>query len=156
MRPVRSIAAFAVLASLFAAGCSGGSSDGGSPSAATSTAPATSSSTAPVPVARQGEYSYVNAGLDATVKFGSSGGGATLTLKNSTGRTLEKPGLYVEQAATGKQINGKVVSAAPVGDGRTSTFRVTFPPDVHPDTIGLLILLIGPDNYGAFVPPASG
>jgi hypothetical protein len=155
MTPVRNTVALALLATLLAAGCSGGSSGGGSPSAATSTAPATTS-TAPVPVAKPGEYSYVNAGLNATVKFGTSGGGATLTLKNSTGRTLEKPGLYVEEAATGKQINGKVVSAAPVANGKTSTFRVTFPPNVRPDTIGLLILLIGPDNYGAFVPPASG
>ena len=150
MSPPRTIVAFAVLASLLGAGCSGNAN--GSPSGAASS-PAAATSTAEAPVAQKGEYSYVNAGLNATVKF-AGGGAATLTLANSTGRTLEKPGLYVEQASTGKQIDGKVVAAAPVADGKTSTFHVTFPPDVRPETIGLLILLIGPDNYGAFVPPA--
>jgi hypothetical protein len=132
-------------------GCTGG--DDGSASSTTSPA-AASSTPAGVATPKAGAYSYANAGLNATVKFGA--GAATLTIRNDTGRTLEKPGLYVEDATSGKELDGKVAAAAPIPDGKTSAFKVTFPPEVRPDTIGLLILLIGPDNYGAFVPPAAG
>jgi hypothetical protein len=53
-------------------------------------------------------------------------------------------------------FNGKDWESISIPDGKTGDFKVTFPPEVRPDTIGLLILLIGPDNYGAFVPPAAG
>jgi hypothetical protein len=144
--------ALLVLAALLAAGCTGEGDDGGSPGPASS-APATATETTPVAV--RGAYSYSNAGLRASVRF-EPGGGAVLEIENDTGRTLPKPGLYVENASTGKEIDGKVESSAAIPDGETSTFDVTFPPEVRPDTIGLLILLIGSDNYGAFVPPAAG
>jgi hypothetical protein len=107
-----------------------------------------------IPPPIEDEYSCSNAGLNARVKF-EAGGKATLTIENDTGRILPKPALYVEHAATGREIAGRVVSSTAIPDGKTSTFDVTFPPEVRPDTIGLLILLIGPDNYGAFVPPAA-
>jgi hypothetical protein len=144
-------AALLLLVAVLSAGCTSDGDDGASngPSSATATA----SETVAAPV--KGEYSYSNAGLNASVRFDPSGG-ATLEIDNDTGRALPKPGLYVENASTGKEIDGKVLSAAAVPDGKTSTFDVTFPPEVRPDTIGLLILLFGPDNYGAFIPPAAG
>jgi hypothetical protein len=152
MGTIRGFAALLVLVAILAAGCTSDGDDGG-PSSPTSSVTASASET--VPVAVKGEYSYSNAGLNATVKFEPSGG-ATLEIDNGTGRTLPKPALYVENASTGKEIDGKVVSSAAIPDGKTSTFDVTFPPEVRPDTIGLLILLLGSDNYGAFVPPAAG
>ena len=144
------LAAALLLVGVAVVGCTGG--DDGSASSTTSQA---ATSTAPgVAPPKAGAYSYANAGLNATVKFGA--GAATLTIRNDTGRTLEKPGLYVEDATSGKELDGKVGAAAPIPDGKTSAFKVTFPPEVRPDTIGLLILLIGTDNYGAFVPPAAG
>jgi hypothetical protein len=151
MGTIRGFAALLVLAAILAAGCTSDGDDGG-PSRPSS---ATASASETVPVAVKGEYSYSNAGLNASVRFEPSGG-ATLEIDNRTGRTLPKPALYVENASTGKEIDGKVVSSAPIPDGKTSTFDVTFPPEVRPDTIGLLILLLGSDNYGAFVPPAAG
>lgn len=152
MGTIRGFAALLVLVAVLAAGCTSDGDDGGPSS---KPPPATDSPTEAPPTAVKGEYSYSNAGLNASVRFEPSGG-ATLEIDNGTGRTLPKPGLYVENASTGKEIDGKVVSSAAIPDGKTSTFDVTFPPEVRPDTIGLLILLLGTDNYGAFVPPAAG
>jgi hypothetical protein len=152
MATIRGFAALLVLAAILAASCTGDGDDGG-PS--TQSPSATATATEPVPEPVKGAYSYSNAGLRASVRFEPSGG-ATLEIANDTGRTLPKPALYVENASTGKEIDGKVLSSAAIPDGKTSTFDVTFPPEVRPDTIGLLILLLGSDNYGAFVPPAAG
>jgi hypothetical protein len=150
MSTKRGFAALLVLVAVLAAGCT---SDGDS--GPSNPPPATDTPTETAPVAVKGAYSYSNAGLKASVRFAPSGG-ATLEIVNDTGRTLPKPALYVENASTGKEIDGKVISSAAVPDGKTSTFDVTFPAEVRPDTIGLLILLLGTDNYGAFVPPAPG
>jgi hypothetical protein len=53
---------------------------------------------------------------------------------------------------TGKHIDGKVPDAKPVADGEQTTFQVQFPPEVTPKSLGLVILLFGGDNYGAFAP----
>ena len=152
MGTIRGFAALLVFVAILAAGCTSDGDDGGPSNGPSSATPSASET---VPVAVKGEYSYSNAGLNASVRFEPSGG-ATLEIDNGTGRTLPKPALYVENASTGKEIDGKVVSSAAIPDGKTSTFDVTFPPEVRPDTIGLLILLLGSDNYGAFVPPAAG
>jgi hypothetical protein len=152
MATIRGFAVPLVLTALLAGSCTNDGADGG-PS--TQTPSATATATDPVPQAVRGAYSYSNAGLKASVRF-EPNGGATLEIANDTGRTLPKPALYVENASTGKEIDGKVLSSAAIPDGKTSTFDVTFPPEVRPETIGLLILLLGSDNYGAFVPPAAG
>ena len=146
------ISSLLALAAALAVGCTNANGEGSPPTSK----PPSASTTSPVDVPLKGEYSYANAGLNATVKFVPGGSGATLSVKNATGRTIPKPGLYILTASAGKQVNGKVESSAPIPDGKTGDFKVTFPPEVRPDTIGLLILLIGPDNYGAFVPPAAG
>lgn len=137
---------------ILAAGCTNDAGGDTRPSGQSSTPSPTEVVNQPV----KGEYSYANAGLNARVKFEGNPGEATLEIKNSTGRTLPKPGLYALTASTGKQIDGRVVSSAAIPDGKTGSYEVVFPPEVGPDTIGLLILLIGTDNYGAFVPPAAG
>lgn len=97
--------------------------------------------------AATGLYEYVNAGLTATFDVNAD----TLAIQNKTGRELPKPDLYVLTADKGARIDGKVVDAAPVPDGQTVTFDVSFPPAFDLKNVGLLILLMGSDNYGAFV-----
>ena len=75
----------------------------------------------------------------------------TLVVDNGSGHDLAKPDLYVF-LATGKRVDGKVTDAAPIADGATQTFQVQFPPEVTEKTVGLVILLFGSDNYGAFAP----
>ena len=76
----------------------------------------------------------------------------TMTVDNGSDHDLAKPDLYVLDGSTGKQIDGKVLNAQPVPQGGKQTFKVQFPPEVNDKELGLVILLFGPDNYGAFAP----
>ncbi|MEX2275973.1 MAG: hypothetical protein WEA10_10480 [Actinomycetota bacterium] len=100
-----------------------------------------------------GKYLYANAGLRATVEFDGNAG--QLDISNKTGRELPEPFLYVRAADDGAQVDGKVVGAKPIPDGKNESFRFEFPPEVDPSTIGLLFLVLGEDDYGAFIPPAA-
>ena len=138
----------AVLA-LGAAACSG---SGGTSSTTSASAPtiAVTDSTSIGPVGtKPGVYLYVNAGL--TVHMNVRADGGTMQVINKTGRDLPKPGFYLLDARDGSQINGKVVSSAPVPNGDTKDFKVTFDKTLDVSNIGLLILTMGADNYGAFV-----
>ena len=89
-------------------------------------------------------YEYANEGLLVTVDLDGSDG--TLEVENDSEHDLDPPGLYVEDAVDGHEIDGEVVDSAPVGAGESATFD-----DITVDDIGLLVLLFGADNYGAFV-----
>jgi hypothetical protein len=133
---------------LGAAACSG-SSASPQTSARTATAAATES-TSSVPVGTHpGVYEYQNAGLTVHMNIARDGG--TMQVVNKTGRDLPKPGFYLLDARDGSQIDGKVDSSAPVPDGGTKQFHVTFAKPIDDSNIGLVILTMGPDNYGAFV-----
>ncbi|HET7308850.1 MAG TPA: hypothetical protein VFJ54_01860, partial [Actinomycetota bacterium] len=93
-------------------------------------------------------YEYANEGLLVTVALDGSEG--TLEVENDSEHDLDPPGLYVEDAVDGHEIDGEVVDSAPVGAGESATFDVTLD-DITVDDIGLLVLLFGADNYGAFV-----
>jgi hypothetical protein len=93
-------------------------------------------------------YRYVNEGLTATMEL--EGHRGTLQIDNGTGRELPKPGFYVLDAVDGHRIDGTVDRAAEVPDGRSETFTVSLG-SAEPKDIGLLVLLMGHDNYGAFV-----
>ena len=58
-------------------------------------------------------------------------------------------------ADDGTEIDGKVTGAKPIPDGKNASFQFEFPPEVDPSTIGLLFLVLGEDDYGAFIPPAA-
>jgi hypothetical protein len=130
------------------AACTGG--DGGSSAA---TGPSTSSE---VPTPAQtftgapgtATYEYANEGLLVTVDLEGSDG--TLEVENDSEHDLDPPGLYVEDAVDGHEIDGAVVDSTPVGAGESATFDVRLD-DISVDDIGLLVLLFGADNYGAFV-----
>jgi hypothetical protein len=93
-------------------------------------------------------YEYANEGLLVTVDLDGSDG--TLEVANDSEHDLDPPGLYVEDAVDGHEIDGEVVASAPVPAGESATFDVKLD-DITVDDIGLLVLLFGADNYGAFV-----
>lgn len=95
-----------------------------------------------------GVYVYQNAGLTATLDLETGTG--TLEIDNRTGRELAPPGFYLLDARDGRRVDGVVDGAASTPNDSTSTFDVTFS-GLEVRNIGLAVLLIGPDNYGAFV-----
>jgi hypothetical protein len=113
-------------------------------------------STHPSPVATTqvpatpGTFRYANAGLVVTLTLKTNVG--TMTVDNGANHDLAKPDLYVLDGSTGKRIDGRVVSAQPIPQGGKQTFQVQFPPEVNDKELGLVILLFGTDNYGAFAP----
>lgn len=101
------------------------------------------------PVLRPGNsgvYRYVNAGLAATLDLAKG----TLEIENDTGRSLAKPGFYVLHATDGHRVEGRVIDATGIPAGETVTFHVELDGIASKD-IGLIVLLFGSDNYGAFV-----
>ena len=93
-------------------------------------------------------YEYANEGLLVTVDLDGSDG--TLEVENDSEHDLGPPGLYVEDAVDGHEVDGEVTDSAPVAAGETATFDVRLD-GITVDDIGLLVLLFGVDNYGAFV-----
>ena len=75
-----------------------------------------------------------------------------MEVDNGSGYELGKPDLYVLDGVTTKTFDGKVIDAKPIADGATGDFQVSFPTEVTPKSLGLVILLFGSDNYGAFAP----
>jgi hypothetical protein len=144
VEPVRKAVALLVLA-IAAAACTGSKSTPTTPGGSTSTPPTSSGPAIITP----GAFEYQNGGLDVTLELKTNTG--TMVVDNGSGHDLGKPDLYVF-LATGKQVDGKVTDAAPISDGAKQTFHVEFPPEVTDKTVGLVILLFGSDNYGAFAP----
>lgn len=135
----------AVALALAGAACTGGDGDGGEkPSGGQGGGTPTGTLTGPTGV---GVYRYVNAGLTATLDLETG----TLEIENKTGRDLAEPDFYVLDARDGTQTDGKVDAPTDVPSGETKTFDVSLNGIAVKD-IGLAVLLIGPDNYGAFVP----
>jgi hypothetical protein len=147
MKPTRRVAAFVLLATIVGA-CTGAteqpnrtpSGDTGSETATVSVPPGT------------GLYKYVNAGLTATLtlKGTTSQLTGTLGIQNKTGRVLPQPAFYVLDARDGHRIDGSVEGSTDVPDGHTQTFQVTFD-GLELKNLGLVVLIMGHDNYGAFV-----
>jgi hypothetical protein len=93
-------------------------------------------------------YEYANEGLLVTVELDGSDG--TVEVDNDSEHDLDPPGLYIEDAVDGHEIDCEVVDSAPVAAGERATFDVRLD-GITVDDIGLLVLLFGADNYGAFV-----
>jgi hypothetical protein len=135
---------------LFAVACTGGGR-----SDRTDTPSAVTSSPTPVGPVRflPGGYRYAFGGVTATLTF--TGSDATMDVKNASGAELAPPGVYVIDGG-GARHDGTITDAASIPDGASATFALTFPPDVTPKTIGLVILEFGDSNWGAFAPaPAA-
>ena len=93
-------------------------------------------------------YEYANEGLLVTVDLDGSDG--TLEVENDSEHDLDPPGLYVEDAVDGHEIDVEVVDSTPVAAGEQASFDVKLD-GITVDDIGLLVLLFGADNFGAFV-----
>ncbi|MBI3648525.1 MAG: hypothetical protein HY240_07250 [Actinobacteria bacterium] len=115
-----------------------------------STSATTPSMPSPPAVITPGQYRWSSGGLVVTLTLKTSVG--KMVVNNDTHSALAAPGIYVLDAATGKRIDGEVVGAAPVGVGDVGVFRVKFPTGVNDKDSGMVILLFGTDNYGAFAP----
>ena len=150
MDAIRRFVAPLVLAAVLSGACTG--NDGGNPDAGDDTTPpSTPASESPSPVipSGSGEYVYENMGLVATLDLDDGTG--TLEIENGTGRELPEPDFYILDARDGHRVEGTVTSPTPIGNGETATFDVSFE-GIEVRNIGLVILLLGPDNFGAFVP----
>jgi len=147
MKPTRVLLpAFLVFAIVLAA-CDSGGEPSNTPSKTTSAVvptPAETFTGAP----GTATYEYANEGLVVTMTLDGSDG--TLDVENDSDNDLEAPGLYVLDAVDGHEVDGTVLDAAPVAAGDTASFNVRLD-DLTVDDIGLLVLLFGADNYGAFV-----
>jgi hypothetical protein len=120
------------------------------------TAPSGPSPTSDVPTPAQtftgapgtAVYEYANEGLLVTLELDGSEG--TLRVDNGSANDLDVPGVYVKDAVDGHEIDGEVVASTPVAAGERATFDVRLD-GITVDDIGLLVLLFGADDYGAFV-----
>ena len=139
------------LTGALAAGCT---DDAESPPQDTPVESPDATETEDVQQAIKGKYLYQNAGLRATAEFEGSSG--ELVIVNRTGRELPEPFLYVREAENGARVDGTMDGSSPIPDGNNDRFRFEFPPEITPQTIGLLFLVLGEDDYGAFIPPAAG
>lgn len=148
MKPTRVLLPALLVFAVVLAACDGG---GPEPSDAK---PVTTSTVVPTPAETftgapgTATYEYANEGLVVTVTLDGSDG--TLDVENDSDNDLDAPGLYVLDAADGREVDGTVLDAAPVAAGDTASFHVQLD-DLSVDDIGLLVLLFGEDNYGAFV-----
>jgi hypothetical protein len=113
--------------------------------------------TSPPPVTSADSYVYTDAaGIEGEVRLDASSTAATLTIRNDTGDVLPKPGVYVLDARDGSRSDWRVVAAKPVPDGGSAEFAIERTPVPEAKHIGLVVLLLGGEDYGAFVPPRNG
>lgn len=96
-----------------------------------------------------GEFVFDWNGVD--ILFSMDGNGGTLDIDNGSGERLGAPGLYVI-LGDGTRSDGTVDAAAAIPEGEQSSFEVAFPDGVDENTVGLVILLIGGNNWGALAP----
>jgi hypothetical protein len=117
----------------------------GEPSDAT---PGSPGSPAPsLDVGSQG-FIYVAPGLEAT--FELDGDGGRLVVLNETGFALGPPDVYLLDARDGARVPGDVATPSRIPDGATRRFDVTVDGAPERKRVGLVVLLFGADNYGAF------
>jgi len=139
MRTLRAVRAALLLALLYSGGVACTSSNGDNP-----TPRSPSLEVAP------GAYVYLSDEIEAT--FDLRGDEGTLSVFNGTGFPLDDPGVYLLDARDGARVDAEVIDAAPVPDGETSEFEVAIPGAPEEKHVGMIALLAGDADLGAFVP----
>jgi hypothetical protein len=157
-RIARSVAALALVALLMGACTSDKGGGGGAKPSTTGgggtagTGPGGETSLEPVGATGASNttatYEYVNAGLKVVMDIQGETG--TMEVDNGTDHEVGKPSFYLLDATTGQRSDGKVTGGAAVDAGGDATFDVSLA-GTKIDQIGLMVLLLGKDNYGAFV-----
>jgi hypothetical protein len=151
MKPIGRSLALAVVSLVALAACTGEEEP---PAATASTGGETSTSAVPTPAETftgapgTATFTYALEGLTVTVELDGSEG--TMVVENGSEHDLDAPGLYVLDAVDGHEVDGEVLASAPVPAGGSATFDVALD-GLGVEDIGLLVLLFGADNYGAFV-----
>ena len=151
MKPIGRFVALALVSSLTFAACT---ADEEPPAATPASGDGSATSAVPTPAETfsgapgTATYTYALDGLTVTVELDGSEG--TMRVDNDTEHDLDAPDLYVLDAADGHEIDGEVLASAAVPAGDSATFGVALD-GVGVEDIGLLVLLFGADNYGAFV-----
>ena len=158
-RNARSLAALILLA-LFLGACTGdddgngnGNGNGNGPTGGTTGVTSATGETSLEPVetgapSTSATYEYLNAGLEVLMEI--EGDTGTMRVDNGTDHDVGKPSFYILDATTGERSEGRVTGGAPLDAGGTATFDVSLGGKPIED-IGLVVLLLGKDNYGAFV-----
>lgn len=148
MKTTGRIAPLIVAAGLLAGACTGSSdakSGGGRGPSGTSPTPIRTVVAPPGTTV----FVYSNADVFATMRLRGQRG--TLRIQNKTGLELPPPGFYILAAADGHRVDGTVAVPDSIPDGQTKSFRVSFA-GLQVKDIGLVILVMGEENFGAFVP----
>ena len=143
--PARTL--FVALA-LVAVSCTGGSSTTIAPSPPVGGSPPPSVNVQATIV--PGVWTYDLRGLKATFTW-KEGVQPTLGVKNASGAEVGAPAIYVVTQEQ-KRVDGSIDSAQPIADGGSGDYSVTFPSDLQRDDVGLVVLELGDENYGALAP----
>jgi hypothetical protein len=145
-RTVAIVLALATLA-VSAAACTGDgdATDTGSISPTASALPTTDADVTFVP----GEWTYEYLGVRATVEW--KDGPAILTVKNGSGAEVGAPALYVVTQDQ-QHVDGKMDLSEPLANDATGEYTVTFPGVLQPADAGLIVLMLGDENWGALSP----
>lgn len=120
-----------------------------SPAPTTSQAPSATSTIAAPP----GSYRYEGLGVAAVLTFDGTTG--ELQVRNDTDVELGEPRLYLLAADDGTRVELTTRDARPVSPGPAETFQVSIEAAPIP-VIGMVFLMLGEDDFGAFVPVRGG
>jgi hypothetical protein len=102
----------------------------------------------------RGAFSYQFQNVTATLAW--EGGDGELTVENRSGRELGPPGLYAITDGQ-EEVPAQVADAASIPSGAPMTFTISFPDDLEYERMGMIVLLFGDENWGAFAPvPVEG
>ena len=123
--------------------------------ACTGTAPISRSisSVPPPPSSPTAGDLYTYSRSDVTAQLSYEPGGGSLRITNDGPTSLPAPGVYLLDAASGARVGGVVVGTRMIPPSSTRSFKVRFARRLAATDVGLIILLIGHQNYGAFEPP---
>lgn len=133
-----------VFIGLIAAACGGSGGSGGS-----NNGNGSGGSGGGSPAAASKSYTYVNNGLEASLTL--SGGSGTLKVTNGSGKDLGEPALYSLDPTTGDRVDATVDATAPVADGASASFAVSFPSGFDVVAAGFVGIEFGGEDFGGFV-----
>ena len=143
-----SVRTLIVVLAFAAVACTGGGSPPADTPAATSASalPTTNVSATIVP----GVWTYDLRGLKASFTW-KEGETPKLTVQNGSGADVGAPAIYVVTQEQ-KRVDGTLDGSQPLADGAKGEYAVTFPSELTREDVGLVVLELGAENYGALAP----